>query len=564
MKINNNTAETNIYTNKGNKKVSYKGDARTLVTQLLNPDSLHSTIALESAVTSGRGYHAYKRGGKAELRERATDDIISAVFWMKGVDMFNKLGNKIGAKIFKLPATEFDVGKDALRTPFENVIENLKNTNHYTTEELSKLKTKLSVFKFSKVVLSSLLAIGFVGFVLPKINQKITQIFMSKKKQEVEPKKTKTVNNLLLEKNTFEEFNQKIMQNFMSDKKQEVEPQKSKTVNDLLLEENTFEEFNQKIMQKTSNNQTSFKGFLNIAAHMLENNKYVKLLTCDVGILSGRVKSARNKDEAREYALRDTMSSLGYYATTPIIIALLQKLTGTKKATSIDPKAARTIYENLTALLENNNGAMSAAEFAKKSLGVLDDNAKKLLEELPFESDVISVNKLKEFIKDSNLITKAKKMALLQPEQAVKGLVLTKQQCADVLKNGSINNPEFMMNIYIGKFDKKLRAENKFIPMKHITKFRDQIDDYVNSIIESAKKTNNGIVDKKLLDKLNKKNFFITTAFLVAGLGISAIYLGIIVPRIQNAMTKKITGSAAAPGLRQYETENNQKTENKN
>ena len=527
MKINNNTAETNIYLNKGNKKVSYKGDARTLVTQLLNPESLHSTIALESAVTSGRGYHAYKRGGKAELRERATDDIISAIFWMKGVDMFNNLGNKIGAKIFKLPETEFDVGKDALRTPFENVIEDLKTKNKYTPEELAKLKTKLSVFKFSKVVLSSLLAIGFVGFILPKINQKITQIFMSKKKQEVEHQKTKTVNDLLFEKNTFEEF-EKI------------------------------------ISAKSENNKTSFKGFLNIAAHMLENNKYVKLLTCDVGILSGRVKSARNKDEAREYALRDTMSSFGYYATTPLIISLLQKLTGTKKSTSIDPNAAKTIYKNLTALLENNNGAMSAAEFAKKSLGVLDDNAKKLLEELPFESDVISVDKFKEFIKNLNLGDKADQMAALQPKQAVKGLVLTIQQCADVLKNGSINSPDFMLKIYSEKFTDKIKDEKKFIPMKQITKFRDKIDDYVNSVIDLANKTNNGIVDKKLLDKLNKKNFFITTAFLLVGLGISAIYLGIIVPRIQNAMTKKITGSAAAPGLRQYETENKQKTENKN
>ena len=109
--------------NNNNKKyqVSNKG-AREIVRTLADQDALASTILLESAVTGGRGYNAYKRGGSAELRERAFDDIVSAVFWMKGVDIFNKIGDKIGTHILKLPTTEFDVGKDALRTPFNNLV----------------------------------------------------------------------------------------------------------------------------------------------------------------------------------------------------------------------------------------------------------------------------------------------------------------------------------------------------------------------------------------------------------------------------------------------------------
>ena len=71
MRINNIQTSTN---NQG--KVSHKG-AREFVRTLANPDALTSTVLLETAVTGGRGYNAYKRGGVNELRERATDDILA-------------------------------------------------------------------------------------------------------------------------------------------------------------------------------------------------------------------------------------------------------------------------------------------------------------------------------------------------------------------------------------------------------------------------------------------------------------------------------------------------------
>ncbi len=514
------TAENNI---------SLKG-GRSFVRTLANADALTSTILLEGAVTSGRGFQAYKRGGFPEFRERFTDDVVSALFWMKGVDIFNNLGNKFGEKVLKLPTTEFDVGKDALRTPFNNVIQELRETIQ-DEKTVKSLEKKLAAFKFTKILLSTILATAFVGFCLPKINQAITKGMMRAKRRA---------------------------SNKNAEQKQ--------TFNDELIKQNSFEAFDRKI---SKNSTTAFKGSMSsvmtTVAHYLENNKICKLLTCDVGILTGRFKTARNVDEGKEYLLRDSLSSFFYYASTPLIYGLLQKLTGTKKQTNIDPVAAKQLYENMLANIRNTDGgyiSMNAKDFAKKTLGVLDDGAQSLISSLEFNSDVISLENVINHLTDENLISKAKEMAKLQPPQAGIGRVLTRQQVQDVLKDGSVTSAKFMQEIFGEKFGKALTDKSRYIPMKKITSFRDNIENFVQAVVDKAIKTNNGIVDKKLLDKINKQSFMMSSMFRAAAMICSALALGIAIPKLQYAMTARRTGSNAAPGLREYQTVENKKTEN--
>ena len=512
--------------NSNNKKyqVSNKG-AREIVRTLADQDALASTILLESAVTGGRGYNAYKRGGSAELRERAFDDIVSAVFWMKGVDIFNNIGDKIGTHVLKLPTTEFDVGKDALRTPFNNLVDDLSEKVK-DTDALKKLEKKLAVFKFSKIILSTLLATGFVGFALPKINQAITRKLMHKGNNS----QSKNINN-------DDKYSQ-----FASV---------------------SFDEFNKKF---SSQEKPAFRGIspnaITTVAHYLEGNKICKLLSSDVGILAGRVTTSRNKDEGLEYLFRDTASSFFYIASTPIIYSLLQKITGSAKSTSIDTVAAKQVHNMCLEQIKQADGTfgtIGVKEFAAKTLGKLDDKAVELLSKLPFNSDVISLSELSKHITDETLIKKATELSKLQPKQAGVGAVLTKQQVADVLKNGAISEPSFMKSVFKTKFGEALTNPYKFIPMKKITKFRDNIDDYARSVIEAANKTNNGIIDKNLLDKLSKKSFMMSAGFRAIAIGISAFALGVAIPKLQYAITAKRTGSTKAPGLREFEQPENKK-----
>lgn len=511
MKINS-TQAYRLASNKNN--VSHKG-AREVVRTLADPNSYVPTLLLECAVTGGRGYNAYKRGGVNELRERATDDIVSAFFWMKGVDIFNKIGDKFGQKVLNLPTTGFDMGKDALRKPFENVVEDLPNMG-ITQENVKKMQKKLATFKLCKIVAASILSTAFVGFALPKINQYITKLFMSKDAAKEVKKPNEPIPNI-----------------------------KTQTVGYV-----SIDEFGNKFKDK---NSPSFKGPLEFVAHNLENNKIWKLLTSDVGMTTGRVKSARNKDEGFEYLFRDVTSSFFYNASTPLICLGLQKATKSKGITAIDPVAAKQLNNKLLRQLEESGGSMNTSDFVKKTLGSICDEGKQLLENLPFEEDVISV---KEFIKhttDNDLIKRAERMSRLQPKQAKVGGVLTKQQVKDVLKNGSVNSPEFLKEVYTEHFGAKLTDKYRFIPMKEIIKFRNNIDDYVNLVVKHANETNNGVVTKEILEKVNKKGFAMSAGFRVVAMGLSALALGIAIPKIQYAITAKRTGSNAAPGLREYE-----------
>lgn len=502
-----------------NKSISHKGGHQILRT-LANPDALASTILLESCVTGGRSYNAYKRGGKDELRERAIDDVLSAIFWLKGVDIFNNIGNKVGKHVLKVPETEFDVGKDALRTPFNNLIADLPKKG-IPTEKLAGVEKKLAVFKFSKIILSTLCATAFVGFILPKINQALTRA--------LKKKDTENTN--------------------VTEKQEKQKPNPAMLVPMLSV---TMEEFSKKLQNNTT---PSFKGLqpdtLTTIAHYLENNKVCKLLSSDVGILSGRVVTARNPDEGLEYLFRDSASSFFYIASTPLIYSLLQKATNSVKYTTIDPVAAKQVHEHCMEQLKNID-SIDAKEFSQKVLGSLNKATSDFIDKLPFISDVISLDKLKEHVTDENIIKKAAEMAKLQPEQAGIGKVLTRQQVKDVFKTGSINTPEFMMSVFKEGFGEDLTNPLKYIPMKKITKFRDNIDDYVESAVKMANKTNNGQITKELLQKLNKKSFGMSATFRAIALGISAFALGIAIPKIQYAITKHRTGSDEAPGLREF------------
>ena len=60
-------------------------------------------------------------------------------------------------------------------------------------------------------------------------------------------------------------------------------------------------------------------------------------------------------------------------------------------------------------------------------------------------------------------------------------------------------------------------------------------------------------MDANLLKKVNKKSFAMSSGFRLFGIAVSALFLGIVIPKAQYAITKLRTGSAAAPGLREFE-----------
>ena len=95
--------------------------SRNFITSLGKTGAILPVVLLEATVTGGRTYQAYKRDGFVEARERVTEESLGAVFWLFGATMFGKLIEAIGRKTLPLSKEDCDVGKDAVRKPFENM-----------------------------------------------------------------------------------------------------------------------------------------------------------------------------------------------------------------------------------------------------------------------------------------------------------------------------------------------------------------------------------------------------------------------------------------------------------
>ena len=68
----------------------------------------------------------------------------------------------------------------------------------------------------------------------------------------------------------------------------------------------------------------------------------------------------------------------------------------------------------------------------------------------------------------------------------------------------------------------------------------DNIDDYVKSVIKIADKKNGGVITKEIIEKANKKSFAMTAGFRTLAIGVSALALGIAIPKIQYAIRRKL------------------------
>ena len=492
--------------------------------------SLAPVILLEAFVEGGRTYQAYQRGGFTEARERITEEFIGALFWFSGVPVFNSLIDKyVGKKVFKLPETDFDTGKDSLRNPVKNYINKFQKQLKASPEKAEKMIAK---YKFGKVITSILLANCLVGLVLPKANQAITKHLLKKKSQET----AKSEEN----------------------KKQTNQQQYS------------MDKFLNKDKDKVSFGAINPQTLMSLA-YSFENNPKYGLLSTDFGVWVGRGVSARNEYERNEVLFRDISSSYFYMFNMPVIAMLLNKIQD-GKSTRLDPVAAKQVSDHMNAVLEANGGPMKAEAFREFVLGNPDNKAfitPSISKELRNGNGVIELEKFNELLSEvkskysSADIEKFKKNALgmseLQPKLNGKS-VLTEKQVLDVFTDGAINMPEFLKNVFrcstsdqnlfTGKISEPIfNKDFAFISKETFIKKQQEMENFVESIIKSAK---NGEITKDIIKKVNRQNYIKNAVNWGIGFAISAAFLSTFIPKIQYWITRKATGSNEFPGTADY------------
>lgn len=505
--------------------------ARNFVSKMAS-DGFLPVIALEAFVEGGRTYQAYQRGGFDEARERITEEFSGAVFWLGGVTALNYLFEKLGQKILKLPNITVDTASDKVRNPLANFLKFEKNKNGAKI-----LEKTMARFKFAKVISSVLIANAFIGFVLPKINQAITRSYHKNDNKPLPPQQDTFRNSNFA--------NKPVMADFAKPKD-----------------------------EKEDKKNISFGINLLSVANKFESDRNYKLLSVDAGTASGRAISARNNDERIEILFRDLSSIYFYMFNMPNINTWLNKLEQNGNGTRLDPVSAEFSTKYMEEYLNDKREkylkthpnekdtykpSVSVEEFKKDMLGENKEIPAGLKEKFEGKNiKIITLDKFKEELKNivpqnklKSFENAAEKMSKLQPQ--LKGAsILTEGQVKDILKGGHINNPEFLQEFFKNRFGEKFMERYKFVAQSELDAHKKELTDYVNNIIETARKTNSGEITQKFLRKMSKRNLLFNGLNWGTGFVISALFLSTLIPKMQYLITKIRTGSSEFPGTNEY------------
>lgn len=553
--------------------------ARQFVTKLNKSGALLPVILLEATVTGGRTYQAYKRDGFVEARERLTEESLAAIFWLFGAKMFGALFDKIGQKFFKIPKTMPSVGRDSLRTPFDNYINKLSGILKISPENAANLKKRLAGYSVGKTAASLITACLFVGCVVPKLNQAITKLLY--KKMDLADSDHKKIPDFRKDKITIKDartlFSAKdISINAVENFKAQKSANSSKTPDKA---------------QNTPSFKASADSLLRIVQNFEENDIW-KLLGTDVGILSGRTTNARNNDERVEIAFRDTTSIYFYCFSMPAIIAFMNRKDVFKGLnTKLNPMSAMEVHNHLIQKMAEKGfeSTVKADVFKDFALGKeLDkDLMSKFFE--PRENVVTKKQffglfkkqveleprfmKLSEFeakvdafapeADKARLKELGRKMAsLMQPAkyfgaERATAKVITETQVEDILRGGIIREPEFLSKTLNGIFKTKsdktpISNPHKYIPSSDIENRKKQIFGYVQSIIDDAQKRGGDVKAERMLE-LNKRNMRKNGLFMLLAMSVSSLFLSTLIPKAQYYITYLRTGTHAFPGTEELD-----------
>ena len=395
-----------------NNPIQYTNLAKT-ITHLKDPNALMGTVLIEVPADIGKAYNGYKRGGIIEGSEKFRREVMSAAVWLCGIPLFNKAGNLICEKMFKLPMdidySNAKQGRDAIEDSIKFLAEGTNNRN-LDISELKKYIGKIDIKDAQKTVKNvkiakQVISIGawalncvLMGIVLPKLNQKITANKM-KKSQEEKKNKTKQ---------------QPSMQDYINQTKKE------------------------------NKKELSFKGLANCAdwfTYGINNNNRFRLVSTDVPMIMGRCATARNKYEAFEIFMMDSAAIFFYNYCIGTVEKLLRK---TFKTPNISATIAERIANTNSKKLQE---AMTAACDENKTFKLNELFDKAVVDEIYKQGTNGRYGKINRFVKDSELAeiddSVKKFLKYISSTNAFKNETINTEELIKIVKKANIKNSAF-------------------------------------------------------------------------------------------------------------------------
>ena len=127
-----------------------------------------------------------KEMAKNATRERLIDEYTTSAVWLGGIPLINKLCNWGIEKAGYNPNVNFELFKETKNQGIKYNIEKFKGVAPKEVEELKKTFAKKSTYqKFlaGKFVLSTAIPIALMGYIIPKLNFKLTEVLRKKQKK---------------------------------------------------------------------------------------------------------------------------------------------------------------------------------------------------------------------------------------------------------------------------------------------------------------------------------------------------------------------------------------------
>jgi hypothetical protein len=294
-------------------------------------------------------------------------------------------------------------------------------------------------------------------------------------------------------------------------------------------------------------------------ANKFESDRNYKLLAVDAGTASGRAYSARNNDERTEILFRDLSSIYFYMFNMQNMNKWLNKLEQNGNSTRLDPISAEFTTNYMNNYLETQpDNKVHFEKFEKDFLGKNEEIPAALKEKFTGKNiKIISLDTFKEELKSlvsqeklSEFEQIAEKMSTLQPQ--IKGQsILTEGQVKAILNGGHVNDPEFLKEFFKNRFGSTFMDKYKYVAQKDLDAYKQEMVDYVKSVIETAKKTSTGEITEQMLRKASSKNLKMNAINWGAGFVTSALFLSTLIPKMQYKIRKWRTGSEEFPGTAQ-------------
>lgn len=333
---------------------------------LKNPNALTGTALIEFPADAGRAYSGYKRGGIVEGSEKLRKEVMSAIVWLCGIPTFNKIGTIICEKLLNIPMDIDYSGTNGGISKLKEIFKKLKNGsqgeeiiskgrdsisdsvkfltqginendldvtdlvkkygNKFQGADPEKLIKKIKGAKQITSITALVINCALMGFILPKINQKITAKKIKENEQNNKAQNTKFYSMDEFKKETSKEISFKGVREFAS-------------------------------------------GLGDWATYGINNSNRFRLISTDVPMIIGRGMTSRNKYEALEVCLMDSAAIYFYNFCLGHCEKLLRKLSSTP---DINPKVAQYIaslnIEEAIEKLEQDSSAKTVEQIFNKDI----------------------------------------------------------------------------------------------------------------------------------------------------------------------------------------------------